>query len=169
MSYITQYLEIGRVDLRRISEIVGTDQVFYNREDHVLTISLGRRDYVIPLHRVRDRLYQEFIPLLNKIHWRQLEIRVIYRNISDERHVMTIGQLYEVLKNLDQAFHIKQYKGLGGMDPKDLRDTCLSKENRISMIVRHPEDMSFITKILGPDSSYRKEILFSNTDGGIGY
>ena len=168
LTFITQYLDPRTMDINRIRDLLKVDQAFYMPNDHVLTIAIGRNDHVIPLTRLRDRIYNSgLIRMLNAISWRRLQLYVTYRNIDQEKRFVTTVQLHAILKSLQSGMRIQGFKGIGSVSPEDIRDTCLRKESRTTVKVKGPDDISIIPKLLGRDSTWRKELMADYTEGSF--
>ena len=168
LTFVTQYLDPAAMDITRIRTLLGVDQAFYMPGDHVLTLSIGRNDHVIPLTRLRDRIYTSgLIRMLQTIAWRRLQVYVTYKAMDREKRFVTIVQLHAILKSLQSGFRVTNFKGIGSVKPEDLRETCLQKETRTSIKVRGPDDISIIPKLLGKDSRWRKDLMADYKKSGL--
>lgn len=160
MTFITYYLTPQTMDVDRVREVLGVDHLFYDPENNILTVSIGRDDYTIPLYRVQERLYEELMPVLNTIQWRKLQVYITSLNDpAFNRSMMTIGQLHAILKRFDDLFYIKQFKGLGSMPSADCFTTCMDPNHRTVYPITSMSDVTIMQKLLGRDSEHRKRLL----------
>lgn len=61
---------------------------------------------------------------------------------------------------LSKGYHITRYKGLGEMNPEQLKISCMSPETRqIIRIDRSAECDERVRRIMGSDTSYRRQLL----------
>lgn len=164
LSRITQHLDPRWVNAETIKKLLNADRVLYESAGHILTISIGRDDYTVPLHRVTERLYEELLPVMNTIHWRQLETYITFKNHSpDEKAFVSISSLYAILKSFDDLFYVNQLKGIGSGDPQDTYDICMNPAHRTVYPITSMDDVSVIPQLLGKDSEYRKRLLVGKT------
>lgn len=167
LTYATGYIHPGKVDAEMVRNITGADGVIYDANGHLLIMSVGRNDYIIPLQNMCDRLYETVIPLLHKMQWNRFNADNFEPNISifvnsinsqDFKNTqVSIMQLYSILRNLDDQFTIKRYKGLGSMTPEEKEVTCL--KNTMSIKITSVGDVHQIFNYLGDDSVHRKRLI----------
>jgi DNA gyrase/topoisomerase IV subunit B len=159
LTYVTQYLSPVTMDTKRIEQILFVDRATYDDHGNVLILSQGNEDVVIPLHNVRERLYQYILPILNYgINWKQLEVYITSKHVNRfKMDNVTLIQLYKILSNT--MFKVKRFKGLGGMKPEDKVMTCMDARYRTTHQIKSVGDVRTIYDCLGDDSSYRKQIL----------
>ena len=63
-------------------------------------------------------------------------------------------------KYLKKGYPITRYKGLGEMNPEQLRISCMAPETRkLMQIDKSPECMEKLKQIMGSDTSYRRQLL----------
>ncbi|MGM0420724.1 MAG: DNA topoisomerase (ATP-hydrolyzing) subunit B [Bacillota bacterium] len=87
---------------------------------------------------------------------------------SKSRYLYTEEDLYKFKqKNKEKNFSLQQYKGLGEMNPDQLWKTTMDPENRKLMKIEIDDDLKaddIFTRLMGNDSSLRKEFIFANAD-----
>lgn len=164
LTHVTQYLEPGNVNPQKINEVLGFDDVFYEENGHILTLVLGKDDYILPLHNVRERLYAEVMPDLHRMAWRKLGFYVTTRNTDLYKQTpMTITQIYDMMREMDKMFNVRIFKGLGNMEPPDKYTTCMDPRYRTTHVVRSLGDIDRIYRLLGADSAPRKDLISART------
>jgi len=165
LAHVTQYLSPGAVDTTQIHNILNehdrvVDKVTYRPLEHILVLSLGAVDYHIPLHNVPERLYEDVLPLMNRIRFRKLDVLVSTKRNKDlVQCPVTIVQLYQYLKKIDDQFTMERFKGLGQMPAIDRYNTCMDPERRRTYQVTSVGDVRKIFGLLGAESAHRKRLL----------
>lgn len=160
--YACPYLEKGHVDTAAIQAITGTDRAHYDARHHVLTLSLLANDYIIPLHKLVERLNRDVIPALTQIDrgWRQTRFFVTTRNTKVyKRHEVSFFQLYLLFQQFAREYTVLPFKGLGGMTPRDKFITCMNPDTRTIYRVTDVGDVDTVFNLLGRDSQARKDLL----------
>ncbi len=160
LTHITQYLDPGRVDVERIRAITGFERVHYDPHGHILILTHGKDDYIIPLQNVSTRLRATVLPMLNRIAWTKLGIYIttLHTPMFNDR-LVSVMQLYDVLKTLDTQFYITRYKGLGSMPAADIGRTCMDPNRRRIHQITSVGDVDTIFRFLGDDPTGRKNLL----------
>jgi topoisomerase IV subunit B len=162
LSYVTGYLERGRVgqSTEQIKIITQANRVSYDPVGHILILTYGRDDYIIPLQNVCERLYSTVIPLLQRIAWKKLQIYITSRHSPHYKDTpVSIVQLYNILQSFDELFDINRYKGLASMPPLDRNRTCMDPAYRSVHQITTVGDVSTIFNLLGSNTSHRKQLL----------
>lgn len=160
LSYVTAYLEPGKVDIHKIKEITKADKVAYDPIGHILILTHGRDDHIIPLENVCTRLYSTIIPLLQKIAWKKLQVYITTKHVNQFKDTpMSVVGLYKLLQVFDDLFEITRYKGLASMPALDRNRTCMDPRYRNVHQITTVGDVDVIFKLLGSNSSYRKQLL----------
>ena len=161
LTLVSEYLDYGKVDVQKIADILGADKVGYTPATHVLTLSLGRDDWTIPLMGISDRLYGEVLAFLRyTLSWRDLEIYITTLTtplLKRERYSPL--HLYLQLLKFDEAFDVRIFKGLGGMHVADVVTTCMDRAYRSTFDISDIGDVSIIHDMLGNDPNPRKRLL----------
>lgn len=160
LSYVTQYLEVGKIDTQKIKDITQVDRVSYDPRGHILILTYGRTDHIIPLENVCARLYSTVIPLLKRISWNKMQIYITSKHINQYKDTpVSIIKLYEILQSFDEMFDINRYKGLASMPPLDKNRTCMDPKYRNAHRITTIGDIDDIFNLLGDDSIHRKNML----------
>ena len=160
LTRITAYLEPGQVDVVKINEILGIDKVSYVEADHILILTIGRNDHIVPLQNVRKRLLEAVLPVMNRIQWRTTQIYITPKRSSEGKDIpVSIMDLYARLRKLDGQFKIRRYKGLGDMPAEDKKRTCFEAESSNIRRITSIGDVRQIFDMLGDDSAPRKRLL----------
>jgi len=165
LTYISQYLNPTHMNVHAIKDILECDKVFYDHIGNVLTLSLGRLDYIIPLEKIDERMYSKIIPLLSKILWRQLKIYITNADgkVYKDRYV-TLYQLYQIYCQLESVFNVEKYKGLAKMNEINIFETCMNPSNRVLLKIERIGDVNTIFDLLGNSQMGRQELLSSQFD-----
>lgn len=159
LSHVTQYLSLDTINVEKIKEITRVDRVSYDPRGHILVLTHGRTDHVIPLENVCARLYTTVIPLLQKLAWRKLQIYITSKHVSQWKDTpVSIVKLYEILQSFDDLFDITRYKGLASMPPLDKNRTCMDPKYRTVHRITTIGDLEMIFALLGDDSGPRKRL-----------
>jgi DNA gyrase/topoisomerase IV subunit B len=164
LTYISYYLDVHTVDPIAIKHILCADDVRYDDVGHIITLTYGRDDYVIPLFKVKERLTDELLPLLNRMRWKDLRLYITakrYNGLKDQ--VMSLGEFYSLLKGFEKDFKIEKLKGLGTMEPQDTYQTCMDPRYRTMYQITSVKDVNLIWDLLGKNSDKRKNLLIDQT------
>ena len=160
LTYVVEHIEERNVNIDQIKQVIDVDQVSYNENGHILTLSIGRDDHIIPLQNVRERLLEMVIPLMNRIKWKTIQIYITTKNTKEYRdRAVSIVDLYNILEKLKEQFHVKRYKGIGSMPPVDAGVTCMDPDHREVVQVTSVGDVQRIFDLIGSDSTLRKKLL----------
>ena len=160
LTHIVKYLEPGLIDVDKIKEILAADKVVYQSAGHILLLTFGGDDHIIPLQNVRERLIKMVLPLMNRIKWRTTQIYITTKHTTEfsDRPISIMG-VYSIMKTLYDQFKIKRYKGLGSMKPEDKGRTCMNPKTRNSFQITSIGDVGRVFQLLGDDSTHRKKLI----------
>ena len=165
LTHVVGFIEEGKVDEKKIRErLVGpgylVDRVSYDPNGHILVLTIGRDDYIIPLQNVQKRLIDVVLPLMNRIRWRTTQIYITTKNTSEFKdRPVSIMALCDIMKTLDGMFRPHRYKGIGSMKPEDKGRTCMDPKSRNIFQITSVGDVNRIFELLGDDALYRKRLL----------
>ena len=148
-------------DVNTISSILKTD-VLYDSNGHLLIIQIGIKDHIVPLINFNELYYAHIYPLLSKIDWFNLELYISKKGDKNNINPISLVQLYEICKSFDKLYTIERYKGLGSMDSKDRKISCLDPKTRTVHQITDIGDLDTIYGMLGVNSDYRKHELIEN-------
>ncbi len=159
LALMTSHVDFENPDVGILSEWFG-QQVRYSKEYHLLTISVGTEDIIIPLTKITDIIYEKILPLYRSCYYSRMELFATTKqtNMLNNSRI-SIVQLYEVFQELQKMFDIEPLKGLGSMRPKDSNETCMRKETRRTFQITKLGDIDAIFDMLGSESSERKRII----------
>lgn len=168
LTHVTGYLEDNNIDVDGIRTVLRkldptVDRISYEPDGHILVMTIGRDDHIIPLQNVRRRLIELVLPLMNKIRWRTIRVYITTKHTAElkDEHV-SLMRLFFILKSFDGLFKPHRYKGIGSMEPNDKERTCMDPKTRNVFQITSPGDVSRIFELLGKkNSSYRKRLVSS--------
>lgn len=167
LTHVTGYLEEGKIDVDRIQQVLKdldhiVDRVRYDPNGHILFITVGRDDHIIPLQNVRQRLVDLVLPLMNRMRWRTTRIYITTRHTAEFKDTpVSVMKLYTIMEAFRGMFNIKRYKGIGSMPPDDKGRTCMNPETRNVFQITSVGDVSRIFELLGNDAIHRKKLIRS--------
>jgi DNA gyrase subunit B len=159
LTYLTKFIQPGRVDKYTLSDVFGRG-TRYDERLNILTLSDGPKDISFSLEGVVDALYEELMPILFNLRWKDLEIRATTKMTDSMKSTkLTIVQLYQIFENLNKRLLTSRNKGLGGMTKEVLELTCTDPTTRQLHRITSLGDADKIIDMLGDDSTTRKMIL----------
>lgn len=159
-SYILNKLVLTEEDIEMLKSCKVWDNIVYDSKSHLLIISQGLNDYIVPLVKFTDVLYKKILPVFRKIGWPKLKLYV--RGIEQNSYIpATIIQLYEYLKTFEKLYTIERYKGVGSMSIQDRQESCMDRNNRIVRQIKGVGDIDVIYGMLGNNADYRKRELMT--------
>jgi DNA gyrase subunit B len=160
LTYVTYYLTPETMDLEYIKTIFNNPNITYDEVNNILSISIGREDFIISLTNIANSLYKEILPFLRKIEWDKLAYVITTKHTDTYKNVpISIMQLYQIFETLNDLFYIERYKGLGSMLVPDKARTCIDPKHRTSFQITTVGDEDKLFNYLGSDSKYRKSLL----------
>ena len=159
---ITHYLDEKYMNVKEIQKILNIENIKFNKETNILTISVGFYDHYVHLYQLREHFYERLLPELAKVMFKNLSIIISQKN-NDQPNTnqVTIYQLYIILKSIDKQFDITAYKGIGSVKPKELYENSMNEENRTVFHITSIKDFDMINKVLGKDATYRRSLIMS--------
>ena len=86
-------------------------------------------------------------------------------DLKEPVEIRSFGQMIEELSKLGQkGLEVKRYKGLGEMEPKELRETTMDPQNRtlleVTMLDKHAVNQAFI-RLMGVEVKDRRQFIES--------
>jgi len=168
LAHVIDYLEPGKINTKKIAEVLGLDDCFYQEESNSLVlVYLGAED-IIKLDRLVNEIREYVLPILNDMRWEEITFLVTTLHMEkthpkamDERPV-SIWTLFELFRLIDKRFHISHMKGLATMKKKQLRETCLDRVTRSFTTLSSAGDVDNIFRIMGVDIAARKALVAAN-------
>lgn len=146
-----------------IGKVLGGD-IRYSKENRVLIISLGTEDIIVPLDKFNDIVHKRLSALYSEFEYANLRVYITTKNSNEFKDSpISIVQLYESFRSLDNLFTIERNKGLGLMSPKDRTITCMSPETRRTYQISSIGDLKTMFNVMGTDTSTRKRLVADDT------
>lgn len=161
LSLLTNHLNLNRPDPDELQKWLGCE-VRYVRSSHLLIISIGSDDIVVPLNQITELIYERILPMYREFYYGRTQIFVTTKNTTYYKDSpITIVQLNEIFKRLNDMFTIQRYKGLGSMPPKDRSRNCTAPATRRVYQITSIGDIDTVFAMLGTDPSERKKLVTS--------
>ncbi len=135
----------------------------------ILTVSMDKDDYHIPLARIGAMITQYILPLAKKYATTKTQFIVRTRAPGsayyDKPIVASVAWLYEAMHELDTHLPIKirRYKGLGEMPTDSCSQTLMNPDTRVITQITDMGDLITCGNLLGSDSTWRKQLLAGST------
>lgn len=165
LSLLTNMVDFDNPDVLMLSKAFG-NTVKYNAQTHVMTVSIGTSDIVVPLVRIKEIIYSQILPLFRSFYYNRTDIFVTTKKTpSFKGHQVSIVQLYQMQEELRKLLRIRPLKGLGSMSPKEIEATCINRQTRRSKQVTSIGDVDTIFRMMGSDSRWRKELVLAGYKG----
>jgi DNA gyrase/topoisomerase IV subunit B len=138
------------------------------RDDDVLIVVIGDRNYVIGLQQIGATLIRYLGPLLKK--YRLNEVTYLIRTkgkgsiYESKPQPMTAMMLYSCLQVLDEKLPLKvhRYKGLGQMPTECCFSTLMNPDTRSITQIKSIGDIKENYSLIGTDTTGRKDLLRSS-------
>lgn len=159
LSLMTNHLNLAEPDINVIRDWLGCE-VRYVKDGHLLIVSIGSEDIVVPLHQITELIYSRILPMYREFYYGKTRLFVTTKN-SDlyTKSPTTIVQLNDIFKKLSGMFQIQRYKGLGSMPPADRSKNCLNPSTRRVYQITNIGDIDTVFAMLGDDPMYRKKLI----------
>jgi len=146
-------------DLNKIKESLNNKEIFYEKEDHILIISIGIVDHIIPLNIFKD-IQKRLENLLKDINLSDYDFLISFKKENFAvKYDYSINEIYSLLLRLKNRLVILRNKGLGSLNVLDKQITCLNSDTRITKEITSIGDLDVIYGLLGNNSDYRKQKL----------
>lgn len=159
LSLLTSHLRLAVPDVAKLKECLGYD-VRYVPSSHLLVISVGIDDVVVPLTQITDIIYQRILPLYREFFYGKVRILATTKNSNlYNKAQMSIVMLNMVFESMSSIFTFKRFKGLGGMPSADRARTCINPKTRRVYQITSLGDLDRIFDMMGTDPTKRKELL----------
>lgn len=161
--HCVDYITSGSPDTVKIKNILGIDDVVYNREsDSIILIDSGL-EIPVPLHRLQAEIRAFVLPEYKIGLWDKFNMFVTTKCSDLYVHApVTYMMLYSIFETLDTCYSIRRFKGLGEMSEAAIYYTCVDPQTRCFSVVNGIGDVKKIYDMLGVDSTARKKLM----DGG---
>lgn len=158
--------DLNRLTAEKVKQALGISAVEYDPIPQILNITIGRNDIVLVLKGLQKSINMELLPMLKRIAYKEYQILLTtkYTDLFKDEPVsyVKLWKMFGTLK--DHFFTIKRHKGLAGLKPEDRAKLCMDPEYRVTTNIRSIGDAKRIIEIMGKDSKYRKELLFTDIE-----
>ena len=153
-------LSPGNPETEIIRKILGVSDVQYRKDIKSLILIKEDTEELIRLDGVEYAIKHILLPKLKLMQWDRFRIRVSTKlsNIYD-KDICSIMDIYNLFQKLDSIYHISRFKGLGGMNKKQLSYTCVNIHTRAYFKITSIGDVKKFYQLFGIDSSYRKKLI----------
>ena len=161
--HCVDYLSVTNPDTNKIKQILGVDDVVYNKEsDSIILVDSGI-EVPVPLQRLQSEIRAYVLPEYERGVWKDFNMYVTTKYSDLYMHApCTYMMLYSIFETLDTCYSIRRFKGLGEMSEQAIYYTCVDPQSRCFSVVRHVGDEKRIYDMLGADSSARKKLMDNN-------
>jgi DNA gyrase/topoisomerase IV subunit B len=161
LSLMTSHLNLRQPDINVIRSYLGCE-VRYVESGHLLIISIGSDDIIVPLNQITELIYARILPLYRTFYYGKVRITATTkRSKALVNSPISIAQLYQMFKELDKMFTIKRYKGLGSMPPEDIAKNCVNPNTRKVHQIINIGDLKTVFHMLGDDPTERKRLVLN--------
>lgn len=160
LAHCVDYIESKPINTDAICTLLNLTRVEYDSQTFSLILIYKEVEVFVPLDHLATAIRASVIPELEKIKWKDIDIKVTtllsgtYRNESVSAYM-----LYQIFKLVSSIFTTTRFKGLGEMKPKDLSQSALDPETRVIFTITSIGDINTIKAMLEEDSSARKLLL----------
>ena len=144
------------IDIENIMKDLDAQGIVDNKD--FLIISIHESDITVPWKRFKEECNKYLFYEYNKFKCKdfQLYITSIHTNTYNKTKI-SITALHHIMTKLDPFFgEFEHFKGLGEMNPEQLRETCFDDNTRSSVQIRDIGDVELIYGMLDVDTKYRK-------------
>lgn len=161
LSLITSHLNLNKPDIHVLRNVLGCD-VRYIESGHLLVVSIGSDDIIVPLNQITELIYARILPLYRSFYYGKVKLSATTkRSKAMVNSPISIAQLYQIFKQLDGMFTIKRYKGLGSMPPEDIAKNCVNPVTRKAHQITNIGDLTTVFYMLGDDPIERKRLVLN--------
>ena len=159
LSLLTNHLNLKHPNVTELQKWLGCE-VKYVKHGHLLIISIGSEDIVVPLNQITELIYARILPMYREFYYGRTKIFATTKNSSALKETpTTIIQLNEMFKKLSGMFTIKRYKGLGSMPAGVTLENCTAPSTRRVYQISNIGDVDVIFDMLGDSSHARKKLM----------
>lgn len=155
------YMEPGKIKTEAIRKHLDLQDVRYNDMlNSLLLVFDGGLEKTVQLDRFRPEVEMNILPMLEKIGWKHYTVIAssVMSGEIEERPV-SFAMLGHLFDEIDKAFPITRFKGLGEYSDEQLESTCVNYTTRSAVTIRDLGDVQSIYNHLGVDTTYRKKLV----------
>lgn len=130
-----------------------------------MTISIGHKDYHIPLERIGHMIVKYVLADVKRYAADKLvfEVRTKAKGSAycDNPLIVSVAGLFDILAKVDDSmpFTLRRYKGLGEMPTDSCSATLMNPETRVITQITSVGSVDTCMNLLGKDSTWRKQLL----------
>ena len=162
LALISNLINVRVPNIDLIAQMLGCE-VRYVSTGHLLIISIGSDDIIIPLHQISEIIYSRILPMYREFYYGKTQIFATTKNSQYLNNSPTsIVQLYNMFKQMNKLMKIERFKGLGSMPEADSARNCLDPQTRKVYQIKSIGDVKTIFDMLGTDPSERKRLVDLN-------
>ena len=158
---------IPRINYDRIAEAFesndpeGHIKVRVDKEQGTIIVSIGAEDHHIVLNTVGYIIRDRLLSAVKKIRYNDLRF-IVTNKFTGESKVMSMMQLYLLLKSMNDICKIERFKGLGELTDQDCRDSVMNPLTRSMTHIVTTGDAAEAMAVC-KDSAARKNLLMDSS------
>lgn len=159
LALCTTHLDLFNPNLVALQAWLGCE-VKYVTSGHMLIVSIGSDDIIVPLNQINELIYTRILPLYREFYYGRTRIFATTKNSTAMVNSPTsIVQLSMIFQKLNDMFTIERYKGLGSMESDDRVYNCIAPSTRRVFQITDIGDIDTIFNMLGTNPTERKKLV----------
>ncbi len=162
LALVSNLINVPIPDATLIANTLGCD-VKYMPVGHLLMISIGSEDIIIPLTQITEVIYSKILPMYREFYYGKTQIFATTKNSNYLKNSpVSVVQLYAMFKQMNKILYIERFKGLGSMPEIHSARNCLIPETRKAYQITSIGDVKTVFDMLGNDPTERKRLVDLN-------